>query len=235
MDSLSTTVITAAQAGELLHLQPEDLQRVLMAAGQAAETDAAYTLGAVIDAYVGMLRDQVKQRELGCSQLQIAQHLDISDRRLRELLTEWGIDHRTETLSAMRVRYIRKLREEAAGRASAGDLDLAQERAALAREQRIRIALQNAVARREYAPITALTDVLAMANASIVSMLDQLDSRIAQTAPDLPEATRLAMLNTIAAARNECVRTTASLDINQPVSTEDDETDETGGLLEDGP
>lgn len=234
MAGVLTAAITQADACELLGLLLDDLQ-ALIAAGVIHADDRPLELGAVVLAYVRHLRGVAEQGERGLGQVDIARHLDISDRRLRELLSEWGIDHRTETISALRVRYIRKLREEAAGRASAGDLDLAQERAALAREQRMRLELQNATARGEYAPITVLADVLARASAAIVSMLDQLDGRIAQTAPDLPEATRLALLNTIASARNECVRTTASLDIDDTVTTEDDDGDATERILDDGP
>jgi phage terminase Nu1 subunit (DNA packaging protein) len=172
------------------------------------------------------------------TQADIAAHLDMSERNLRDVLDMLALDHKRVTQRDIRVAYIRHLRETAAGRASGsgdGGLDLVQERAALAREQRLRLELLNATARGEYAPVSLLADVLARASAAIVSMLDQLDGRIAQTAPDLPEATRLAVLNTIASARNECVRTTASLDIGDTITTDDDEADATGNLLDDGP
>jgi phage terminase Nu1 subunit (DNA packaging protein) len=56
-------------------------------------------------------------------------------------------------LNEIRVAYIRRLREQAAGRAAVGDLDLAGERAALAKAQRERIEMQNAVTRGELAPV----------------------------------------------------------------------------------
>jgi phage terminase Nu1 subunit (DNA packaging protein) len=149
-------------------------------------------------------------------------------------LLKRGVLSPGQAASTWLLAYCAHLRETAAGRAGGvdGGLDLVQERAALAREQRVRLELLNATARGKYAPIETLADVLARASAAIVSMLDQLDSRIAQSAPDLPEATRLAVLNTIAAARNECVRTTASLDLGEPVTTDDDTSEATVQILD---
>ena len=66
------------------------------------------------------------------------------------------------TLGAWIEAYCANLREQAAGRQSeVGGLDIVQEGAALKREQRIRLELQNAVTRGEYAPIDALGDALA--------------------------------------------------------------------------
>lgn len=100
--------------------------------------------------------------------------------------------------------YCNRLREQAAGRlGTEGGLDLVQERAALARVQRERIELSNAVSRGTFAPIEVLGDVLAKAVAIMVSELEQIDGLIAQTAPDLPDATRQAVLSAVAAARNK--------------------------------
>ena len=57
--------------------------------------------------------------------------------------------------------YCENLREQAAGRAAAGELDLGAERAALAREQRVRLEMANAQTRRELAPIGVLELALA--------------------------------------------------------------------------
>jgi len=74
--------------------------------------------------------------------------------------------------------YIAQLREQAAGRATSGELDLATERAKLAQEQRIRIEMQNDITRREYGPIEALevglTDVLVR----VASKLDTVPGKL---------------------------------------------------------
>lgn len=50
------------------------------------------------------------------SQSDIAEHLDMSPRNLRDVLTGLGLDWRTDSLDEIRIGYIRKLREAAAGR-----------------------------------------------------------------------------------------------------------------------
>lgn len=85
--------------------------------------------------------------------------------------------------------YCQHLREQAAGRAAAGGLDLAAERAHLARVQRERIEMQNAVTRRELAPVTLMESVLAHVGRQIVGILEaipvQLKRRSSLGAEDL--------------------------------------------------
>lgn len=118
----------------------------------------------------------------------------------------------------------RHLREVAAGRASAagGALDLVQERAALAREQRESVAIKNAVARREYAPVELLTKVLSDACAAVVERLEALPSRLRKEVPDLPIEAHEAIGAVIAAARNEWLRAASESMLRQAP------TDETG-------
>ena len=68
--------------------------------------------------------------------------------------------------------YCHHLREQAAGRAAAGELDLAGERAALAKAQRERIEMQNAVTRKQLAPVTVIEEVLARVGRQIVGILE---------------------------------------------------------------
>ncbi len=85
-----------------------------------------------------------------------ARHLDLGDRRFRELVEEGTIERRPPgeyDIDHVRVIYIRHLRKAAAGRGVKTDLDLASERAMLTREQTAAAALKNAVARGEYVAI----------------------------------------------------------------------------------
>jgi phage terminase Nu1 subunit (DNA packaging protein) len=107
--------------------------------------------------------------------------------------------------------YCSNLREVAAGRAAGGSLDLATERALLAREQREGQRIRNAIARGSYASIDLLSDVLANASQSVVDRLDQIPAAISRVCPDLPLAVRDAVMTEIASARNEMVRKTVSL------------------------
>lgn len=78
-------------------------------------------------------------------------------------LAEIGVDKKQASLS---------LPPPVDGRGGASMLDLAAERAALARAQRERIEMQNAVTRGELAPVAALEQVLAAAGSRIAAIFD---------------------------------------------------------------
>jgi phage terminase Nu1 subunit (DNA packaging protein) len=109
--------------------------------------------------------------------------------------------------------YCQRLRDQAAGRlgSEVGGLDLVQERAALAREQRLGIEIKNAVARGEFAPISLLSEVLATASQSVVERFEQLPGLLKKSCPDLHDAARDQVMIALASARNEWVRATESL------------------------
>lgn len=109
--------------------------------------------------------------------------------------------------------YCERLREQAAGRlgGEVGGLDLVQERAALAKEQRIRQRLLNDVARREYSPVGALTDVLGMASGAVVDRFDQLEAALKKSCPTLADDAKATVMQVIASARNEWIKSTARL------------------------
>ena len=83
-----------------------------------------------------------------------------------------GIARRADPLGAWLRAYIIHLREIAAGRATTGNLDLATERARLAAEQADRIAMQNAVSRRETARVSVIAEVLARVGRQIAVTLE---------------------------------------------------------------
>lgn len=93
----------------------------------------------------------------GASGAEVAQHLDMSPQAASMLRHKlWGDDSTPHTLDEWRITYIRRLRDMASGR-SAGvvdgeEIDLATERALLAREQRIRIEMINAEKRAVLIP-----------------------------------------------------------------------------------
>jgi len=85
--------------------------------------------------------------------------------------------------------YTKHLREQAAGRGADGEL--ARERARLAREQADRVAMDNAVSRRELAPVSVLELVLAKMAGDVGSLLQGLVPRVRRRV-DLPgEALRI--------------------------------------------
>lgn len=116
------------------------------------------------------------------------------------------------TLREVVIAYCERLREQAAGRLGmAGGLDLVQERAALARSQRISQDLKNDIARGDYAPIGLLADVLGQASAAVVDRFEQLEGALRKACPDLPEEARAVIAQVIASARNEWIKSTAKL------------------------
>lgn len=146
------------------------------------------------------------------SQAEFAQMVGVSEARVSQLVGE-GVIVRGDTGHSWLLGYCERLRDQAAGRASSetGGLDLVQERAALAREQRLAQALKNAVARGEYAPIGALADVLGMASSAVVDRMDQFEGLLRKACPDLPEEARAIALAVMANARNEWIRSTSKL------------------------
>jgi phage terminase Nu1 subunit (DNA packaging protein) len=134
----------------------------------------------------------------------------VSQPKVSQLISE-GILTRDATLGDWLLLYCERLREQAAGRLSGGQASLMQERAALTRSQREEQDRKNAVARGEYAPIGLLADVLGAASAAVVDRVDLIDSALRKACPDLPESARAAVQTVIASARNEWIRSTASL------------------------
>lgn len=126
----------------------------------------------------------------------------------------------------MLVAYCERLRQMAAGRMgdTEGGLDLVQERAALAREQRLGHEIKNEVARKTYGPITLLAETLAMASQAVVERFEQLPGSLKKACPDLSEAGRDQVMRAIAAARNEWEQRTQQLVTEQltAVLAEDD-------------
>lgn len=117
------------------------------------------------------------------------------------------------TLRELLLAYCHRLREQAAGRMGdeVGGLDLAQERAALAREQRKSVELKNALMRGEYASITLLSEVLASASQAVAERFEHLPGQLRMACPDLPVAAIETLTACIADARNEWVRQTIAL------------------------
>lgn len=146
------------------------------------------------------------------SQAEFAEMVGVSEARVSQLVAD-GVLLRGETAHNMLLAYCERLRDQAAGRAGdgMGGLDLVQERAALAREQREGQAIKNAVARKEYAPVGLLSDVLGMASSAVVDHFDQLEGVLRKACPDLPDDAKTAVMTVIAKARNEWIRATANL------------------------
>lgn len=98
--------------------------------------------------------------------------------------------------------YCLHLREMAAGREASGDLDLATERAGLARAQREKIEMQNAVTRGELAPRVMMEGALAKAASKIAGVFDAIPGMVRRRVPGL-SADEIEMIAVeVAKARN---------------------------------
>ena len=145
------------------------------------------------------------------TQTALAELVGVTQPTISNLMTDGKLPS-SGTLGELLLAYCARLRDQAAGRM--GDtmgLDLVQERAALAREQREGQAIKNAVARREFAPVGLLADVLGMAASSVVDRFDQLEGSLRKACPDLPDDAKTTVQSVIAAARNEWIRSTERL------------------------
>ncbi len=97
--------------------------------------------------------------------------------------------------------YCERLREQAAGRAATGDLDLATERARLAKEQADRIAMQNEEKRRVLAPVHVIERTLASVSRQVAAQLEAIEVELKRKTKLSADDIRLVM-TVIVKARN---------------------------------
>jgi phage terminase Nu1 subunit (DNA packaging protein) len=110
--------------------------------------------------------------------------------------------------------YCAHLREQAAGRAAAGDLDLATERAALARAQRERIEMQNAETRKESAPVVLLEIAVAAIGRKVAAVLEAVPVKIKRRSKNLTAEDIEIITAEITKARN--IAASAQFDMEDP-------------------
>ena len=173
---------------------------------------------------------QVVDLSVPFSQTALAELVGVTQPAISALVTD-GKLQTAGTLGEVLQAYCQRLRLQAAGRMGdeVGGLDLVQERAALAREQREGQAIKNAVARKEFAPVGLLADVLGMAASAVVDRFDQLEGSLRKACPDLPDDAKTTVQSVIAAARNEWIRSTERLvteAIDAMLAAQDDDTPE---------
>lgn len=119
-----------------------------------------------------------------CTQKQFGDLVGISQPAVSDLLMR-GVLTDGANLGDWLIDYCRNLREVAAGRAAGDGLDLATERARLAREQADKIAMQNAVTRGELAPVSLIEEVLSKAASRISGLLDAIPGMVRRRVPGL--------------------------------------------------
>lgn len=160
------------------------------------------------------LSDKVKQSEFG-------ELIGVSQPTVSELLSR-GVLTGGAIGKVWLHEYCGHMREMAAGRAAAGDLDLATERAGLARAQREKIEMQNQVTRKELAPSYLLEEILAKAGTKAAAILDTIPGMIKRRVPSLTADDVAAIAREVAKARNIAASISLSnLDEDEPDSADD--------------
>jgi phage terminase Nu1 subunit (DNA packaging protein) len=119
--------------------------------------------------------------------------------------------------------YCDHMREMAAGRGGDDGANLVRERALLAREQRIRVALQNAEKKGELAPVAALENALATAGAKASKLLATIKGEIRRHYPQLGAAA-LASVDAIVGKALTAVATMSLEDADQDEDGDDSDT-----------
>jgi phage terminase Nu1 subunit (DNA packaging protein) len=136
------------------------------------------------------------------SQKVFAELIGVSEPAVSGMI-ERGVLSKGQSLGEWLLRYCAHIREQAAGRATNGELNLAAERANLARAQRIRIELQNAVTRREQGPIEAMESGLADLMAKLGKQLDTIPAKLRIASDKLTSDDLDIVSGVIASVRNE--------------------------------
>ncbi len=146
------------------------------------------------------------------TQAEFAALIGVTQPKVSQLLSD-DVLHPDDTLAQWLRVYCARLREVAAGRddGDAGGLSLTRERALESRERRRGLALKNAVARGEFAPIKLLAEVLAAASQAVTQRFEHLPGHLRKTCPEMTDTQRDAVISVIVAARNEWARATADL------------------------
>lgn len=136
-----------------------------------------------------------------------------------------GVLHEGGTARDWLLSYCNRLREQAAARMSleAGGLDLAHERAALARSQREGFEIRNAALRAEFAPMALMNEVLCVVSQAVGDGFAQLPAQIAQACPQLGAAELQQVAAFIASAQAEWVRGTAELSAPHVMAADDED------------
>lgn len=119
------------------------------------------------------------------TQKDVYQHLGITKSTLLNLIEKGVVPHFPQgqyDVEACRLAYIANLREVAAGRAANGSLDLAEERARLAKEQADAKEMENSILRGDLVYIADVADMAEKQFAKVRSKLLSVPTKVAPEA-----------------------------------------------------
>jgi len=149
--------------------------------------------------------------DFAMTQEKFGELVGISQPAVSELLTR-GVLQRHGSAGEWLKAYCGNLREQAAGRASGGDLDLVQERARLAKEQADKVAMANAQTRKELAPISLIELVLANMGRQVAGVLEALPVQLKRSSTNLTNDDIRLLTSEIIKARNIAANIKLNLD-----------------------
>ena len=122
---------------------------------------------------------------------QVAHHIGVSPKYVNDLINEGVIKRMPKAqydLDECRQSYISRLRESAAGRANAGDLNLTDERARLAKEQADAKEMENAITRGELVYIEDVAKRVEVALSNVKTKLLAVPTKVAPEAAAADDA-----------------------------------------------
>lgn len=193
--------VTHDTAARLIGVAPGELETLVRDGAVRRNDKNSYSVPVLVTDFVAYLKARIEGAAGHPKQTEVAAHIDLSERSVREWEIKLSLP--TEyTLAEFRIAYIRSLREEAAGRATAGGVDLATERARLAAAQAEKVEMQNAVTRGELTPTALLEQVLAKAAAKIAGVLDAIPGMVRRRVPSLTADDADLIAGEVAKARN---------------------------------
>jgi len=122
---------------------------------------------------------------------EVAAHLGVTIKYVQDLIANGTIAKKGRgeyDLDECRQSYISRLRESAAGRANAGDLNLTDERARLAKEQADAKAMENAITRGELVYIDDVAKRVEVALSNVKTKLLAVPTKVAAEAAAADDA-----------------------------------------------
>jgi len=159
--------------------------------------------------------------DVPCTHEAFAELVGVSRPAVTQLIGE-GTLARDASARVWLLTYCARLREQAAGRLGREGVDLATERAKLAKAHRERVERENAVARGDLLPVELLAQQLAHVGARCSAILDAIPARVRTAAPQVPASVLDVVQQQVTLARNEC----AALELPDHLLPEDDDADE---------
>lgn len=143
------------------------------------------------------------------TQAQFAELVGVTQQAISALVGR-GVLNAGDTAGQWLLHYCENLREQAAGRASMGDLDLVQERARLAKEQADKVAMANQIERKELAPVTVLEMIIAKVGRQIAATLEAIPVQLKRSSKTISAEDLQLITAEIVKARNLA----ASMELN---------------------